>query len=80
MRRPTPSIAAASVLAKEARDNLIKRLAVRFHDYGLEKHVGYGTDYHRKAIVKSGPCELHRKSFLSKILDMPTAWATLEPK
>ena len=63
-----PSIAAASVLAKEARDDLIKRFAKRFPGYQLESNVGYGTKMHCKALIKLGPTELHRKSFLGKIL------------
>ncbi len=64
----SPSIAAASVLAKEERDALIKRLASRYPKYGLEKHVGYGTKFHIAALRKLGSSELHRQSFLSKIL------------
>ena len=62
-----PSIAAASVLAKEARDELIKRLACRYTLYGLEKNKGYGTKIHRTSLIKSGATKLHRKSFLSKL-------------
>ena len=62
------AIAAASVLAKEARDSLIRRLTFSFPNYGLEKHKGYGTSFHRNAIVKLGPSRLHRKSFLTKII------------
>ena len=62
------SISAASVIAKQSRDSLITRLAKHFPEYGLEKHVGYGTASHIQAIKKSGPSSLHRKSFLSKIL------------
>ena len=65
----SPSIAAASVLAKEARDELIKQLAIRFPGYGLETHVGYGTKVHRKAISEKGLTELHRKTFLSKVIN-----------
>tara|TARA_Y100001968_G_C19180428_1_gene630102 strand:- start:87 stop:674 length:588 start_codon:yes stop_codon:yes gene_type:complete len=61
------SIAAASVLAKEARDDLIKRLAYEYIDYGLEKNKGYGTAIHRKNLIKSGITKLHRKSFLSNL-------------
>ena len=64
----SPEIAAASVLAKEARDALIKRLSKSFPEYGLEKHVGYGTQLHRIALLSSGPSRLHRNSFLKKIL------------
>ncbi len=64
----SPQIAAASILAKEARDALIKRLALNFPEYGLEKNVGYGTEFHREILKKIGPTKLHRISFLSKII------------
>ena len=62
-----PAIAAASVLAKEARDGLIKRLSKLYPGYGLENNVGYGTKYHIQSLIDLGPSALHRKSFLSKI-------------
>ena len=62
------AIAAASVIAKEARDALIRRLADRCPGYGLEKHVGYGTAQHREALLASGPTALHRRSFLTRLL------------
>jgi len=62
-----PSIAAASVLAKEARDELIKRLALKYTHYELEKNKGYGTEIHRTNLIKEGATRLHRKSFLSKL-------------
>ena len=61
------SIAAASVLAKETRDELIQRLALTYSLYGLEKNKGYGTDFHRTNLLKIGATKLHRKSFLSKL-------------
>jgi ribonuclease HII len=61
------SIAAASVLAKEARDALIRRLARRFPGYGLERHAGYGTAKHRAALLALGPTPMHRHSFLTKV-------------
>ena len=61
------SIAAASVLAKETRDELIKRLAPIYSVYGLEKNKGYGTEIHRKNLINEGATRLHRKSFLSKM-------------
>ena len=60
------SIAAASVLAKETRDELMKRLSLTFSLYGLDKNKGYGTDVHRTNLIKAGPTKLHRKSFLSR--------------
>ena len=62
-----PSIAAASVLAKEARDALIKRLSLSYSLYELDKNKGYGTEMHRKNLIKAGATKLHRKSFLSKL-------------
>ncbi len=62
-----PSIAAASVLAKEARDELMKQLAEIYNHFGLEKNKGYGTEVHRANLIKAGATKLHRKSFLSKL-------------
>jgi ribonuclease HII len=61
------SIAAASVLAKQARDGLIVRLAGRFPGYGLERHAGYGTKAHRQALLSLGPTPLHRHTFLRRL-------------
>ena len=61
------SIAAASVLAKEARDELMKRLAPKYSFYGIDKNKGYGTEIHRKSLIKAGSTKLHRKSFLLKL-------------
>ncbi|MGC5197993.1 ribonuclease HII [Aphanothece microscopica] len=61
------AIAAASVLAKVARDELIVRLAGRFPGYGLERHAGYGTSQHREALRSLGPTPLHRLSFLRNL-------------
>lgn len=62
------SIAAASILAKVSRDREITALAEKYPEYGFEKHKGYGTKAHIEAILKFGPCEIHRKTFLKKIL------------
>ena len=61
-------IAAASVIAKEARDKLIQRLSENFPEYGLKTNVGYGTIFHRHALKIQGPTNLHRLTFLKKIL------------
>jgi len=58
-----PSIAAASVIAKVARDRAMAEFAVLYPAYGLEKHKGYGTPYHARALALYGPCPIHRKSF-----------------
>jgi ribonuclease HII len=56
-------IAAASVVAKVWRDDLIVRLATRYPDYDLVANKGYGTQRHRLALQQYGPSRLHRKSF-----------------
>lgn len=61
------AIAAASVLAKQARDALITALAPRYPGYGLERHAGYGTAQHRAALEQRGPTPLHRLSFLGRL-------------
>ncbi len=62
------SIAAASILAKVSRDRFIKEIAEKYPEYGFEKHKGYGTKAHTDAILKYGPCEIHRRTFLKKLL------------
>jgi len=57
------SIAAASILAKTYRDNLMREMCRIYPEYGFSKHVGYGTKAHFEAIKKHGACPLHRKSF-----------------
>ena len=57
------AIAAASVLAKTYRDDIMKKLAVEFPDYNWEKNKGYPTKQHRNAIKKIGISKYHRKSF-----------------
>lgn len=57
------SISAASIVAKVTRDRMMKEFALKYPQYGLEKHMGYGTKVHMEALVQYGPCEIHRKSF-----------------
>lgn len=57
------SIAAASVLAKTYRDDLMRNLCVQYPDYGWETNVGYPTTSHRKALMIHGLSPYHRKSF-----------------
>jgi ribonuclease HII len=65
------AIAAASVLAKQARDGLIGALAKRYPGYGLERHAGYGTAQHRQALGALGPTPLHRLSYLRRVALSP---------
>jgi len=61
-------IAAASIVAKVYRDNLMKEYAKEFLHYNFEDNAGYGTSKHIEALKKYGPCSIHRKSFLTRIL------------
>ena len=60
------SIAAASVLAKTARDAALRQLDEEYPEYGFAKHKGYGTKAHYAALDAYGPCPAHRPSFLKK--------------
>ncbi|MBX3044358.1 MAG: ribonuclease HII [Candidatus Kapabacteria bacterium] len=63
------SIAAASVIAKVTRDNwMVEKAAQLYPEYGFDKHKGYPTDFHIKAIEKFGHCPIHRKTFLKNIV------------
>lgn len=64
-------IAAASVIAKVYRDNIMMELANKYKGYGFERNMGYGTKEHKDAIGKIGLCEIHRKSFspVRKVLE-----------
>lgn len=57
------SIAASSIIAKVTRDRLMKKWSDTYPQYGFEKHMGYGTNYHLEAIKKYGVVEIHRKTF-----------------
>jgi ribonuclease HII len=57
------SIAAASVLAKVTRDRIMDRCATQFPHYGFERHKGYSSAAHLRALTHHGPCPLHRRSF-----------------
>ncbi len=56
-------IAAASIIAKEVRDELMLKYHDRYPEYGFNAHKGYGTAMHREALEKFGPCPIHRRSF-----------------
>ena len=62
------SIAAASIIAKNHRDKIMKCLARKYPQYGFEKNKGYGTKFHQEAIRKNGLCKIHRIAFCKKTI------------
>ena len=60
----SPSIAAASILAKVTRDRLCLELDAAHPEYGIAKHKGYGTKAHMDALRQYGPCEIYRTKFI----------------
>lgn len=64
----SPSIAAASILAKVSRDRYCMEMDALYPEYGFAKHKGYATKDHREAVLKYGASPVHRKSFLKKLL------------
>jgi len=64
-------VSAASILAKVTHDREMIEMAKKYPAYGFEKHKGYGTKAHIEALVKYDRCEVHRKTFRVKGLDVP---------
>ncbi|MBF1028851.1 MAG: ribonuclease HII, partial [Lachnospiraceae bacterium] len=62
------SIAAASILAKVKRDHLMEKYAQIYPVYGFASNKGYGTEAHREAILKYGPCPIHRRTFIGNLV------------
>ena len=60
----SPSIAAASILAKVTRDRICMELDAAYPQYGIAKHKGYGTKAHMDALREHGPCEIYRTKFI----------------
>lgn len=60
----SPSIAAASILAKVTRDRICMEMDAMYPEYNFKKHKGYPTKEHRDLVIKHGPCPLHRRTFL----------------
>ncbi len=60
-------ISASSIIAKVTRDRVMTALSKKYPDYGFEKHKGYATESHRKAILQFGPSKIHRRTFLRKL-------------
>ena len=63
------SIAAASILAKVTRDRLMREYDKQFPGYGFAVHKGYGTKAHIEALVRLGPCQIHRKTFITHFIE-----------
>ncbi|TBH20848.1 ribonuclease HII [Thermus thermamylovorans] len=61
--RHSPSVAAASILAKVYRDRLMEELDHLYPGYGFARHKGYGTPEHREALARLGPSPVHRKRY-----------------
>ena len=62
------SVAAASVLAKVSRDRLLIEMDEKYPEYEFKRHKGYPTELHRQKLLRYGPCNEHRITFLKKIL------------
>src|SRR5580700_2431914 len=65
--RVTASVAAASILAKVSRDRMMRDLHERYPQYGFDRHKGYVTDEHVRALEQYGPCPVHRYSFVNVV-------------
>jgi len=63
------SIAAASIIAKVYRDDLMVYYSESYPQYGFERHKGYGTKLHCERLLKHGPCPIHRKGFIKKLFE-----------
>ena len=61
-------IAAASIVAKVERDSFMIKMDELYPQYGFSRNKGYGTKEHMDALIKYGPCPIHRKSFIKKII------------
>ena len=68
-----PSISAASILAKTARDAMLRELDREYPAYGFARHKGYATPEHLAALALHGPCPAHRRSF-SPVVQSSFAW------
>ena len=65
--RVTASVAAASILAKVSRDRMMRDLHERYPQYGFDRHKGYVTEEHVRALEQHGPCPVHRYSFVNVV-------------
>ena len=62
------NIAAASILAKVTRDRIMREMDELYPEYGFAKNKGYGTKEHIDALIKYGPCPIHRYSFIKNFI------------
>ena len=62
------SISAASIIAKETRDRIMRQWDEIYPQYGFERHKGYGTAFHIESIKEYGLCPIHRRSFTKKFI------------
>ena len=65
----SPSIAAASIIAKVTRDRMMVEFAEKYPGYAFEKNKGYGTKAHYKGLDRQGTCPIHRRTFLVKVFE-----------
>ena len=72
------SIAAASILAKTSRDELLKELHLKYPEYNWSANKGYPTEEHRKAIKKFGITPYHRKTFLTNLQQLSLPFYSAE--
>jgi len=63
-----PVISLASIMAKVTRDRLMKQISSKYPEYDFHVHKGYGTLAHRRIIATSGLCDLHRRTFCTRLL------------
>src|SRR6516165_3242872 len=79
--RVTASVAAASVVAKVSRDRMMRDLHERYPLYGFDRHKGYNTDDHERALTVHGPSPVHRYSFVNvnRVAAWPDAGARIYP-
>ncbi|MCL1936419.1 MAG: ribonuclease HII [Defluviitaleaceae bacterium] len=62
------SIAAASIIAKVTRDKIMVEFDKKYPLYDFKKNKGYGVPFHKKALIEHGKCDIHRNTFISKII------------
>lgn len=74
------SVAAASILAKVTRDNLMDEYDGQYPDYGFAQHKGYGTAAHYEALMRLGPCPIHRRTFLRSIAEKLVGGGLVAPE